>query len=209
MKQGFTMIEMLIVIGIAGLLLAITVPTLTGSNIEAKQLKQGASLIQDQIRYAKTLAITRNIETEIRFYRLPNEAFRHLQIFLQQEDFTFKAQDKIRSLKNNIVISEATSQGDPVSSLASNSKIFKSNLIKALSKSQIPEYFALRFHPNRKIIQFLSNEKETPLQENQQWTITLIKQKKNNSTENKLPNNFITISINPDTAETQQYSLGK
>ena len=195
--QGFTMLEMLVVISIAALLLVLIVPSLTGSARESRHIREAANIIENEVRIARTISLTRGIVTEIRFYRLSKEEdFKYIQIFYQNKDFSFFPEDRVKKLGNHIIISEARIEGESLSSLT-EIPIQKSQIIKSLSRKIPPDYFSFRFLPNG----------TTNLRKRRDWTLTL--EKKRKSSQNSLPKNFITLALDPLDGEMRRYSLGK
>ncbi len=76
---AFSLIEILGVIAIVSLMSILTLPAIL-STVQRSQLPQGGQLLSDSMRIARSEAITRNSEVEIRFFNIKG-AYRAFQIF--------------------------------------------------------------------------------------------------------------------------------
>lgn len=86
-NSGFSLIEMLVVIGIVGLLLAFAAPNLF-SLIGANSLSGEGTLIRNQLTLAQQNAVSKSADVEVRFFKLADkdagrtdQAFRAFQLF--------------------------------------------------------------------------------------------------------------------------------
>ncbi|MEM9017980.1 MAG: Verru_Chthon cassette protein D, partial [Verrucomicrobiota bacterium] len=86
-KTGFSLVEMLIVLGVVGLLLAFSAPNLF-SVITANSLTGEGVLLDNQLTFAQQIAVSKSADVEIRFFKLADEsaaqteeAYRAYQLF--------------------------------------------------------------------------------------------------------------------------------
>ena len=86
-SRAFTLIELIIVITIIGIMMAFTVPAITGA-LKANKLSQSSDLLRSQLAYAQLQAQKENAPIQVRFFQyndpsLPGETekFRAYQLF--------------------------------------------------------------------------------------------------------------------------------
>lgn len=86
-EKAFSLIEMMVVLGIVGLLLAFAAPNLF-SLISANTLTGEGTLLRNQLTLAQQVAMSKNADVEVRFFRMADysaaqteERFRAYQLF--------------------------------------------------------------------------------------------------------------------------------
>lgn len=86
-RAAFSLIELMVVLGIVGLLLAFAAPNLF-SLITSNTLSGEGTVLRNQLTLAQQLAVSRSADVEIRFFKMKNEdaaqtddAFRAFQLF--------------------------------------------------------------------------------------------------------------------------------
>jgi uncharacterized protein (TIGR02596 family) len=86
-RQGFTLVEMLVVVAIIGMLLFIATPSILGT-MEASQLTNSGTSLSFKLSLAQQMAVSRKKPVEVRFYTYIYNgvsAVRGYQLFLQSD----------------------------------------------------------------------------------------------------------------------------
>jgi uncharacterized protein (TIGR02596 family) len=85
--HGFSLIELMVVLGVVGLLLAFAAPNLL-SLISSTSLTGEGQVVRNQLTYAQQIAISKSADVEVRFFKMPDfanartdEAFRGFQLY--------------------------------------------------------------------------------------------------------------------------------
>jgi uncharacterized protein (TIGR02596 family) len=100
-----------------GIVMSFTVPAVN-SSLRGMQLNQATELINDQIRLARQLALTKNHPVEVRFYQYNDPeapgsggkpTFRALQSFEINDDGTAKPAGKVYKLPNSVICDSSSS----------------------------------------------------------------------------------------------------
>ncbi|HSJ01052.1 MAG TPA: Verru_Chthon cassette protein D [Verrucomicrobium sp.] len=115
LARGFTLVEMLFVCIVVGVLLAVAAPVGI-SVLQASGMNRATSMISDELNMARQLAMTRNREVEVRFYKVATDAttqdlqFRAFRSFLVEGDSpeNVKALGNVQYLPESIIISADT-----------------------------------------------------------------------------------------------------
>lgn len=86
-RQAFSLIELMVVLGVVGLLLAFAAPNLL-SLISSTSLSGEGQVLRNQLTYAQQIAISKSADVEVRFFKMPDfsnarteEAFRGFQLY--------------------------------------------------------------------------------------------------------------------------------
>jgi uncharacterized protein (TIGR02596 family) len=106
-RQGFTLVELLVVLLIAGILLAFAVPSIV-SVLAGTSLDRGGQMVADQIALARQQAVSLNEPVQVRFFQLNGATYRAIQLWQVQETINgpvYSASSRLVLLPQNIVIS--------------------------------------------------------------------------------------------------------
>jgi uncharacterized protein (TIGR02596 family) len=103
-RRGFSLVEILVVLGIAVVLLALALPAFLGQS-KAANLRHGAEQLQGELLLARQQALALNSPHEVRFFAKAGAAgFTAYQTFRVESDGTQTAASKVRQLPENVVI---------------------------------------------------------------------------------------------------------
>ena len=201
-SRAFTLIELIIVITIIGIMMAFTVPAITGA-LKANKLTQAADLLRAQLAYAQLQAQKDNSPIQVRLFQYSDptvpgdeDKFRAYQLFrraafdksdvnaggVNQNVETMEPIGPLRKLPTPIIFADS----ERVSTLLSLQK----------SRGEIP------YKRNRPLAaQFVAFDFEptgsTNLGAAKQWYVTLVDERKDKGAE--IPDNFATVQIDPFT----------
>lgn len=108
---AFTLVELLFVCVIAAVLLAVAAP-MGVSVLRASSLNRATTMIMDELSAARQLAMTRNCEVEVRFYKIATDAstqdlqFRAFRTFVMEPGTAgqWRPQGDVQYLPESIII---------------------------------------------------------------------------------------------------------
>jgi uncharacterized protein (TIGR02596 family) len=107
-EGGFTLIELLVGLAVIIALMALVVPAV-GPIFRSSGLNKSGALVMDELNLARQLAMTKNRDVEVRFYKLRSSAggeetyFRAIQLWDPEKD---EAVQKVKYLPEPVIISE-------------------------------------------------------------------------------------------------------
>lgn len=110
-SRAFSLIEILAVVVIILVLMALLVPA-TSSLVRAMNMSRAASLLTDEMNYARQTALTRNRDVEVRFYKMDSKIADGEKRYLAFRSFlvngTNAAQPlgRVKHLPENVVLAE-------------------------------------------------------------------------------------------------------
>jgi uncharacterized protein (TIGR02596 family) len=70
-SRAFTLVELLVVMGIMAILTAISIPSILGI-VRSSSLTSGSNSLNNQLNFARQYAMANNCQVEFRFYQLPD-----------------------------------------------------------------------------------------------------------------------------------------
>lgn len=117
-QRAFSLIELMVTIGIIGLLAVLTLPALN-STLAATNLKTSGLTVVEDLTLARQAAQSRNLQVEVRFYKLPGPAegrdatpstYRALQVFLIDENGGLRPLTRLNTFKGTVVLSTAAAE---------------------------------------------------------------------------------------------------
>ncbi|MCH1506478.1 MAG: Verru_Chthon cassette protein D [Verrucomicrobiales bacterium] len=202
LTRGFTLIELIIVITIIGIMMAFTVPAITGA-LKANKLTQSSDLLRSQLAYAQLQAQKENAPIQVRFFQytdptLPGgrDKFRAYQLF-RRKAFD-KSAENAGGTNQNVETMEPIS---PLRKLPAPIVFADSERVSTLlglqkTRGEVPykrnnpldaQFVAFDFEPTG----------STNLGSAKQWYVTLVDERKEKGAE--IPDNFATVQIDPFT----------
>lgn len=221
-KAGFTLVEMLTVLGIIALLIALAAPTLLDV-VRSTRLNSAGDALINRINLAQQSAVSLSSEVEIRFYkyidansdRPSDNSFYAYQVVQTKADGTERAVSDTYYLESGVIISEQEDLspifGTTNPQLPSNGKYLFSPPGNA-SPSDVT-YAAMRFYPDGSMRMLTSSTDETATVEDvamaytvpqyDQSYITVIESRDSQS--NQLSKNYYCIQIDSYTGKTRIY----
>ncbi len=201
-SRAFTLIELIIVITIIGIMMAFTVPAITGA-LKANKLTQSADLLRSQLAFAQLQAQKENAPIQVRIFQykdptLPGDEDK----FRAYQFFRYSAFD--RSDRNAGSVNQNVESMEPISPLRklpppivfADSDRISTLLSLQKSRGTVPykrnrpldaQYVAFDFTPSG----------STNLGAAKQWYVTLVDEKKEKGAE--IPDNFATVQLDPFT----------
>jgi general secretion pathway protein H len=126
--KGFTLIEIIVVLALAGLLLALVPPRLSGA-LAAAEIRSAARELASALRYARSRAVTRHaevvltVDTERRRYRVSDSRWRALPEDLRLTLTTARSERRARGIGSIRFYPDGTGTGGQIA-LGSGAKRF-------------------------------------------------------------------------------------
>lgn len=193
--RAFSLIELLVVIGIMAILAAVAIPSLTGNN-SALQLSGAAQRVADEINLAHQTAMTRNQPVEVRFYKFADstqnntKVFRGFQSFLVNDTATYSAVTKVSMLPTGITANTAGEFSTLLTDAATTTGTAAGTV--TIPGQGSTAYVSFQFRSDGSLNLNSTTDSGAP------WTITLEPVKGKASTTNAgLKENFAMLQIDP------------
>ena len=214
-RGAFSLIEMMIVLGVVGLLLAFAAPNLF-SLISSNSLSGEGVVLRNQLTYAQQIAVSKNADVEIRFFRMPDyanaapeEAFRAYQLYQYNIDgelapistfFRIKAPVGVHEGRSTILDARAnTSAADKKFGFSSPTVGRSYAPVGEGGRLQSTEYVAFRFRPDGSTdLPFRTGSDDT-------WYITLVQGSRALEEKDKTPDNYLCLQVNPYNGQVSEF----
>lgn len=218
-KRGFSLIEMLIVIGIVGLLLAFAAPnlfSLMGSN----SLSGEGTVIRNQLTLAQQLAVSKSADVEVRFFNIPDIAsgrttpgFRAFQLFQYNQRGEMIPISSFFRIKPPVTVHEGLSPIlDPDENRNASREDKKFGFVSpregscpapvGLDGSKVDaDYVAFRFRPDGSTD--LPN-KSGGSDSKDTWYLTLV-QGEGAVNQGGVPDNYLCLQVNPYNGQVSEF----
>jgi len=202
-QGGFSMVELLVVLGIVAILAAIVIPSI-GPLMRSYNLNRAASMLADELSYARQAALTKNADVEVRFYQMgsttytANIPFQAFRCYLSASN---QALDQIKYLPTQTVI---FSQADPANSPTTFSPILDAttySTVLTTGQETLPggttptAYVSFKFRAT-------GGTNLVPVTSN--WYVTLCAQNVATNA-NGLPSNYVSVQVDPVTGAQRTY----
>lgn len=196
-RSAFSLVELLVVIGVMGLLLAITIPALSSIQ-DSSDLNRGAHLLASQINYARQLASSQSKPMEVRLIELSNRpggGYHAIQIW-QPDD---QDPSQSRPLSRLAIL--------PQTAFVTRTDSTRSKLLEYLDPAlTMPaggvvggaKYQAFQIRPNGSVVSSATTSQRQDLY------LTIVSAKRENLSA-ALDANYITVQVNPMTGGTAIY----
>jgi len=209
-RSGFTLIEMIVVIAIIGVLMVIIIPV-TWQLFSSTRLNKSANVVWDTLTEAQTLAVTRGMDVEVRFYESVDQAngdttalLRGIQLYAPQSPDALADVDDTTAVQNGTTASIYVPAG-PMQSLESSICISENqSLSSILGLTSHTSSSATGGTANYWAFHFLSDG-STDLLVGSPWFLTVLEKRYLNV---GVPPNFYTIQIDPVTGRLRQFRPG-
>lgn len=211
--RGFSLIEMLIVLGVVGLLLAFAAPNLF-SLINASSLTGEGTLLENQLTLAQQEAVSKSADVEIRFFKLADESAAQVdEAYRAYQLYQFNAEGEMIPISSFFRIKPPTAIHETLSTLLQtglgNRKDEKYGFISPREgRSKAPtgdggtmqdtSYMAFRFRPDGSTdLPFRSGQARDT------WYITLVQGE--GALNSSSPDNYVCLQVNPYNGQISQF----
>ncbi len=202
---AFTLVELLVVMAIMIILLALVLPATT-SLMRSMNIGRAASMITDEMNFARQTALARNRDVEVRLYAFPStvnnsqKQYRAIRTLLADGTDATKSVplSRIKYLPDPIIISKDTT----FSTILDYANSSRSGLVhtnETIPSSGSVEYVSFLFRANGGT----SLKPLSPPTGN--WFITLYAENAALDGANGLPKNYFTAQIDPVTGRVRSY----
>lgn len=212
-RSGFSLIEMLIVLGVVGLLLAFAAPNLF-SLISSSTLSGEGTLLENQLTLAQQQAISRSADVEIRFFKLADEsAAQTEEAFRAYQLFQYNAEGEMIPISSFFRIRAPAAVHEDLSTLLQPGRPrgddAKYGFISPQrgeydapsgpgGTRQLTQYVSFRFRPDGSTdLPFRSGDARDT------WYITLVQG--DGALETSEPDNYVCLQVNPYNGQISQY----
>lgn len=218
-RRGFSLIEMLIVIGIVGLLLAFAAPNLF-SLIGANSLSGEGTVIRNQLTLAQQLAVSKSADVEVRFFNISDEAsgradqaFRAFQLFQYNQRGDMVSISNFFRIRPPVMIHEGLSPLLDANQANNASKSDKKFGFVSPREGECPapvgvdgtpkmsDYVAFRFRPDGSTD--LPNKSQGS-GDKDTWYLTLV-QGEGVENQGGTPDNYLCLQINPYNGQISEF----
>lgn len=202
---AFTLVELLVVMAIMIILLALVLPATT-SLMRSMNIGRAASMITDEMNFARQTALARNRDVEVRLYAFPSalnngiKQFRAIRTLLADGTDATKSVplSRIKYLPDPIIISKQSA----FSTLLDYGNSSRSGLVhtnETVPSAGSVEYVSFLFRANGGT----SLKPLSPPTGN--WYLTLYAENAPTDGANNLPKNYFTAQIDPVTGRVRSY----
>ncbi len=189
--RGFSLMELLVVVGIMAILAAVAIPAMTSNN-NAANLTSAAQRLADEMRLAQQTATTRNLPVEVRFYLLPDptntsaKIYRGFQSFLVNDDSTYQPLTKASFLPTGITTNTSAAYSTLITEFTPLTSTFS-----VPTAGTTYQYVAFQFRSDGS-----TNLASAP-NAGGSWCVTLEPQREKEGSTPGLKANFATLQIDP------------
>ncbi len=213
-RSAFSLIELMVVLGVVGLLLAFAAPNLL-SLISATSLSGEGQVLRNQLTYAQQIAISKSADVEVRFFKMPDfanartdEAFRGFQLYQYNVNGELAPISTFFRIRTPVAIHERLSTLlDPGASGASarERRFGFSAPTQGMAEApagqggrmQSTQYVAFRFRPDGSTdLPFRTASQDT-------WYITLVQGE--GATQSASPANYLCLQVNPYNGQVSEF----
>lgn len=203
----------MVVLGVVGLLLAMAAPNLF-SLISSNTLSGEGQVLRNQLTYAQQIAISKNADVEVRFFKMPDfanartdEFFGAFQLYQYNQDGELAPISTFFRIRNPVAVHESLSTLlDPKSNSASQEQKF-GFVAPTADRSEAPtgeggrmrmtDFVSFRFRPDGSTnLPHRTGGDDT-------WYITLVQGEGALQTTN--PDNYLCLQVNPYNGQISEF----
>ncbi|MDA0812159.1 MAG: Verru_Chthon cassette protein D [Verrucomicrobia bacterium] len=216
-KQGFSMIELLVVMGVIAIILAMAVPAMQ-SMMAGNKLVQAGDELASSLATMQQEAIKGNEAVEVRFYtfrdlNLPvaTPQFRAYQFVKKVTASTESSRKSTGASKDGFVVVplskiERLPEGiimlneSEYSTLITSQKMIRESRNVRIPDSEDGEYYAFHFRPD--------GSTTLPKTGSDQWFVTLVNEADILANAGGLPANFVTLQVDAHNGSARKFQPG-
>ncbi|NJK91392.1 MAG: Verru_Chthon cassette protein D [Blastochloris sp.] len=197
-QRGFSLVELLVILGILGLLVGVSIPALTSLSKGADLGSAGKS-VTGQLELARQTATARNLWIELRIYETMNRSgkkfYNSLALFSVGEDEDgdgqpdeFRPEGRVVGLPRGVVFMPSGEYSTLISEAPQSGQA-------SIPSTRDANYVAFRFKPDGSV-----SLEAKPIS-GSSWTLTLVAEKDVEAS--VLPADYVRISLSPQIGTTQ------